>query len=149
MPEASRSSRPRAVEYEASTAYGAVQAPLRSLFGLDGLEGTAAAERLAETVRKLAPRLLPWLPLLALPLGIEVPSTPEVDSLKDEFKKARVEEVVQELLGLGLLAPTLLIFEDVHWMDDASRDLLRRDRRPPRRPAVARRSLRRGRRKRG
>ena len=54
-----------------------------------------------------------------------MPSTPEVDSLKDEFKKARVEEIVQELLGLGLLAPTLLVFEDVHWMDDASRDLLR------------------------
>jgi len=86
----------------------------------------AHRDNLDEIVTELAPHLLPWLPLIALPLQLEVQSTPEVDSLKDEFRKERLEEVVQELLGLGLLAPTVSIFEDVHWMDDASRDLLRR-----------------------
>jgi predicted ATPase/class 3 adenylate cyclase len=112
-------------EYEASTPYFALRAPLRRLFGLEGLDDEAAAHRLAEIVQELAPRLTPWLPLVALPLDVRVPSTPEVESLTEEFRKARVEEVVQEVLGVGLLAPTLLAFEDIHWMDDASRDLLR------------------------
>jgi class 3 adenylate cyclase/tetratricopeptide (TPR) repeat protein len=114
------------VEYESSTPYFPVRELLRSLLGLSGLEPEQSVQRLRETVTELAPRLLPWLPLIALPLQLEVESTPEVDSLKDEFRKERLEEVVQELLGLGLLAPTVSIFEDVHWMDDASRDLLRR-----------------------
>jgi len=113
------------VEYESSTPYFALRAPLRSLLGLDGLDAAAAAARLTGIVADLAPALAPWLPLLAGPLHVELPSTPEVDALKDEFRKVRTEEVVQELLGLGLLAPTLLLFEDVHWMDDASRDVLR------------------------
>lgn len=112
------------VDYESATPYFAVRPALRSLLGLEGLEGAAAADRLSGIVAELAPRLMPWLPLIALPLGVEVPSTPEVDSLEGEFRKTRLEEVVQELLGLGLLAPTIMVFEDLHWMDDASRDLL-------------------------
>jgi len=112
------------VEYESATPYYAVRALLRMLLGLEGLDEVAAGERLTTLVAELAPRLLPWLPLLALPLHIDVPSTPEVDSLKDEFRKSRLEEVVQELLGLGLLAPTIMLFEDIHWMDEASRELL-------------------------
>jgi class 3 adenylate cyclase/tetratricopeptide (TPR) repeat protein len=112
------------VEYESATPYFAVRTLLRTLLGLDGLDGEEAAERLGALVAELAPTLLPFLPLIALPLHLTVPSTPEVDSLEDQFRKTRLEEVVQELLGLGLLAPTILIFEDAHWMDDASRDLL-------------------------
>jgi class 3 adenylate cyclase/tetratricopeptide (TPR) repeat protein len=112
------------VEYESATPYFAVRTLLRTLLGLDGVDGEEAAERLAALVAELAPTLLPFLPLIALPLHLTVPSTPEVDSLEDQFRKTRLEEVVQELLGLGLLAPTMLIFEDAHWMDDASRDLL-------------------------
>jgi class 3 adenylate cyclase/tetratricopeptide (TPR) repeat protein len=112
------------VEYESATPYYAVRSLLRMLLGLEGLDEAAAAERLTTLVAELAPRLLPWLPLLALPLHIDVPSTVEVESLKDEFRKSRLEEVVQELLGLGLLAPTIMLFEDIHWMDEASRELL-------------------------
>ena len=112
-------------EYESATPYYAVRALLRTVLGLDDLDGSAATERLVELVAELAPRLLPWLPLIALPLQLDVPPTPEVEGLDDEFRKERLNEVVQELLGLGLLAPTLFLFEDVHWMDDASRDLLR------------------------
>jgi class 3 adenylate cyclase/tetratricopeptide (TPR) repeat protein len=113
-------------EYESSTPYFPFRELLSLLLELDRADPEAAESRLRETVAELAPHLLPWLPLLAIPLQIDVGSTPEVDSLDDEFRKIRLEEAVQELLGLGLLAPTLLIFEDVHWMDDASSDLLRR-----------------------
>ncbi len=112
------------IEYESATPYYAVRPLLRTLLRLEEPDGPGAAERLTSLVAELAPRLIPWLPLLALPLQIDVPPTPEVDSLEDEFRKSRLEEVVQELLGLGLLAPTIMIFEDIHWMDEASRDLL-------------------------
>ena len=60
-----------------------------------------------------------------MPLGLELPDTPETAVLGDEFRKTRTEEVVRELLGTILLEPTVLVFEDAHWMDDASSDLLR------------------------
>src|SRR5262249_14915373 len=41
------------------------------------------------------------------------------------FRKARLEETVRELMGILLLESALLVFEDTHWMDDASADLLR------------------------
>ena len=72
-----------------------------------------------------APQLMPLLPLIAVPFGLELPDTPETAPLADEFRKARLEEATRELLGMLLLEPTVLVFEDTHWMDDASADLLR------------------------
>ena len=60
-----------------------------------------------------------------MPLGLDLPDTPETAVLGDEFRKTRTEEVVRELLGTILLEPTVLLFDDAHWMDDASSDLLR------------------------
>ena len=55
----------------------------------------------------------------------QVASTPEVDELDPAFWRARLHGVVGQLLGEVLDSPTLLLFEDVHWMDDASSELLR------------------------
>jgi tetratricopeptide (TPR) repeat protein len=65
------------------------------------------------------------LPLLGTPLGLELPDTPETELLADEFRKTRTEEVTRELLGMILLKPTIFVFDDTHWMDDASAELLR------------------------
>jgi class 3 adenylate cyclase/tetratricopeptide (TPR) repeat protein len=112
-------------EYEASTPYHAFRGLLRGLLELEGevVEGDARALR--ARVEASAPHLLPLLPLLGVPLGIELPDTPETKLLEDQFRKARLEEAVRELLGILLLQPTLMIFEDTHWMDEASADLLR------------------------
>ena len=69
--------------------------------------------------------LVPWAPLLGAPLDAEVDSTPEVDDLDPSFRRARLHGVLASLLGKLLDSPTLLVFEDVHWMDDASTELLR------------------------
>ena len=68
---------------------------------------------------------MPWAPLLAAPLDVEVKSTPEVDDLDPAFWRARLHGVMGSLLGHLLASPTLLVFDDVHWMDDASSELLR------------------------
>ena len=69
--------------------------------------------------------LVPWAPLLAAPLDVEVESTPEVNDLDPSFWRARLHGVMGTLLGHLLDSPTLLVFDDVHWMDDASSELLR------------------------
>jgi tetratricopeptide (TPR) repeat protein len=68
---------------------------------------------------------VPWAPLLAAPLDVEVDSSPEVDALDPSFWRARLHGVVAKLLAELLPSPTLLLFDDVHWMDDASSELLR------------------------
>jgi len=112
-------------EYDASTPYLAFRRLLRDVIA-SGAEKAADVERLLrERVGATAPHLERWLPLLGVPLGLELPDTPETAVLGDEFRKTRTEEVVRELLGTILLEPTVLLFDDAHWMDDASSDLLR------------------------
>ena len=72
-----------------------------------------------------APELLPWLPLLGVPLDLDMPTNPDVDQLDQEFRRAKLNEVVTKLLESGSsAAPTLIAIEDAHWMDEASGDLL-------------------------
>ena len=72
------------------------------------------------------PDLAPWLPLLAIPFDAEVLPTPEADALdpaasREQAASRRVETFLERVL----MMPTLLVFEDAHWLDDASRFLLR------------------------
>ena len=112
-------------EYEASTPYHAVHRLLRVLLGLDEEARVGDASHLQAAVATASPDLLAFLPLIGVPVGIELPDTPETKLLEDKFRKARLEEAVRDLLESVLQQPTLLAFEDTHWMDEASADLLR------------------------
>jgi class 3 adenylate cyclase/tetratricopeptide (TPR) repeat protein len=113
--------------YESSTPYWPFRALLRDLLGIrDGTEPERAIERLRDRVWANAPHLLPWLPLLGIPLDLAIPGTPETDRLEDQFRRQRLEQVASNFLGWSLPTPTLLVLEDVHWMDEASAELLRR-----------------------
>jgi class 3 adenylate cyclase/tetratricopeptide (TPR) repeat protein len=116
----------RCEQYETSTPYHAFRPFLRSLLDVD-LNGGGEHNRvaLAERLSAVDDELVPWAPLLAAPLDIEVDSTPEVDDLDPSFRRARLHGLVSSLLGRLLDSPTLLVLEDVHWMDDASSELLR------------------------
>jgi class 3 adenylate cyclase/tetratricopeptide (TPR) repeat protein len=116
----------RCEQYESTTPYHPFRPLLRSLLEVD-LNGSAAHNRelLSERLAAIDDELVPWAPLLAAPLDIEVESTREVDDLDPAFVRTRLHAFVSELLGRLLDSPTLLLFEDVHWMDDASSELLR------------------------
>ncbi len=110
-------------QYEAATPYFAFRGVLRGVLELpaDGQEPT----RLRERIEELDPELLPWLPLVALPLNVEVEPTTEVDDLQPAFRRARLHGVIESVFSKVLSTPTLLIVEDAHWMDEASSELLR------------------------
>jgi class 3 adenylate cyclase/tetratricopeptide (TPR) repeat protein len=116
----------RCEQYESSTPYHAFRPLLRSLLNVE-LNGGAAHNRelLGARLGEVDGELVPWAPLLAAPLDVEVDSTPEVDELDPAFRRARLHGVVGSLLGGLLGTPTLMLFEDVHWMDEPSSDLLR------------------------
>jgi hypothetical protein len=110
-------------QYEASTPYFAFRGLLRSLLELP--QNGAAPDALRERISELDPELVPWLPLVALPLDVQVESTREVEELQPAFRRARLHGVVESVLAKLLDGPTLLVLEDVHWMDEASAELLR------------------------
>ena len=116
----------RCEQYEASTPYHAFGPFLRSILSVElNGGGTHNREVLSGRLGQIDAELVPWAPLLAVPLDVEVDSTPEVDELDPSFRRARLHGVVGQLLGRVLESPTLLVFEDVHWMDEPSADLLR------------------------
>ena len=84
------------------------------------------AARLTRVVAERAPHLSQWLPLIAVVAGVEVANTRQVNELDPAQRKQKLEEVTSELLGIILPGARILIFNDVHLMDDASRDLIAR-----------------------
>lgn len=113
--------------YESSTPYVPFRSVLRQALGIrEGEAEEAATRRLRQVIREAAPDLLPWLPLVGIPLGLEVGPTPQTEQLEERFRRPKLEEVVERLLSILLARPTLMTIEDAHWMDEASADLLAR-----------------------
>jgi class 3 adenylate cyclase/tetratricopeptide (TPR) repeat protein len=118
--------------YQASTPYFPFRQLLGELLGIDaGDELTArddadAIAQLTRVVETVAPQLRTWLALLAVPIGLEMEDAPECAALDPQFRKARLEDSVVELMTAVATEPITVCFEDAHWMDDASCDLVRR-----------------------
>jgi class 3 adenylate cyclase/tetratricopeptide (TPR) repeat protein len=110
-------------EYELSTPYFSLRTVLSQLLDL-APEDEEAADRLMHVVGVVAPDLVPWVPLLGVPLGLELQDTPETAVLEEQFRRTRVDETTGQLLAALLPEPTLLVFEDTHWMDEASAGVL-------------------------
>ena len=80
--------------------------------------------RLRAAVSAAEPALEPWLPLLAIPFGLDLPPTPVVAHLDGEFRRAKLHDVVVMFLRATLKSPTLIEVEDAHHVDPASAGLL-------------------------
>ena len=64
-------------------------------------------------VSDVAPDLTSWLPLIGIVAGVDLPSTPEVDILDPEVRRARLESVTSQLLGRLLTEPIVFVFNDL------------------------------------
>lgn len=111
--------------YGATSPYSLFRPLLRTGAGIDlHADASQAGNSLVEVVERRTPKLLPMLPLLAVPFGAEVDPTPEADAIDPEFRRARIHDVLVEFLDTTLIGPSVLVAEDVHWIDDASGELL-------------------------
>lgn len=99
---------------------------LKGLLGIhESNPAEAKRERLVQGMTAATAHLVPWAPVLGEILGISLPDTPLTISLEPGQRKARVFEVVLDLVRhRAAQAPLVLLLEDIHWMDDLSRELL-------------------------
>ena len=118
----------RCEEYEAATPYFALRTPMRTVLGLSTESDSDEVEsRLREVVARVDPSLEPWIPLLALLFGLYLPHTPQTRNLDARFLREQLADVAMRFLVSTLAGtPTMLAVEDVHFMDEASADLLAR-----------------------
>jgi class 3 adenylate cyclase/tetratricopeptide (TPR) repeat protein len=80
-------------------------------------------ERLEAEVERSEPDLMRWLPLIALVVDVEVPSTREVDQLAVDARASKLREVVLRFLRRASVVPTIVEIEHAHLMDAASAEL--------------------------
>ena len=105
--------------------FAALAPPLRHALGLPALGDPSEAARLEELVSRVDPTLLPWLPLLAVPLGIEVAPTPESEAVDPAFRLAVLNRRLSKLLKETVAAPLVLVVDDAQWLDESTSDVLR------------------------
>jgi class 3 adenylate cyclase/tetratricopeptide (TPR) repeat protein len=118
----------RCEEYEASTPYYVLRAPMRAALGLGASADARSIERrLREVVERVEPELVPWVPLLGILLGLDLAPTAETRALDERFLRDTLADVALRFLGSTLAGtPTLLVVEDSQFADGASSDLLMR-----------------------
>ncbi len=110
--------------YGASVPFRTLRQLLEAVLGLTQPSATARGERLVE-VAALDPGLRPWLPLVATVVDAEVDATTETDALDDRFRRAKLAQVVVDLLAVAIDGPTVILLDDAQWVDGASADVLR------------------------
>jgi class 3 adenylate cyclase/tetratricopeptide (TPR) repeat protein len=114
-------------EYESSTAYFPFRRLLREVLAVPAdAPPELVAQRLVDRVAVNAPHLVEWLPLLGVVMDLEMTPTRATTELDEQFRKGRLEDVVSDFLTWVLPTSSVLVFEDVHLMDDASADLMHR-----------------------
>ena len=103
------------------TPYFAWRDLLRQLLGAEWDDpDERVLERLQDRISRSEPELLPWLPLIAIAVGLQVPPTTEVNELAQEARAAKLREVVLQFLRRALVSPTIVEVEHAHLMDAAS-----------------------------
>lgn len=112
-------------QYASASPYFAVRAALRRVVGVSPVASDSeVAAALEQTIAGRLPQLLPLLPLVAVPLGLDLPDTPETAAIGAEFRRTRMHAAIIELLVALLPAQGVLVIEDGQWVDSASVSLL-------------------------
>ncbi len=113
--------------YGRVTPYQPMQRLLRNSLALPAdVDDLTLAATLTDLVAAAAPDLAPWLPLVGIVAGVDLPATPETAILDPEVRRARLEAAISELLGRLLTTPIVLVFNDVQFMDEATTALIGR-----------------------
>lgn len=116
----------RGEPYATATPYRALRDPFRRILGVEDGDDAQRATRLARAVEAIDPSLMPLLPLIGDVAHVVVPATPEVDEIEPRFRRDRLADAVERLLGAALPPAAAIVIDDAHWLDEASAHLLGR-----------------------
>ena len=112
-------------QHESSTPYAAAGRLVLNALGIGSDVRGERLERLVrERTRAVAPELVDWLPLVGAVIDVGFDPTQITRELDERFVRQRMLDVVGELVERALATPTVIIVDDVHWMDSASRDVV-------------------------
>jgi class 3 adenylate cyclase/tetratricopeptide (TPR) repeat protein len=81
-----------------------------------------AREKIAARIAAVVPEMRDEVPLLADFLGVSGSAPPL--ALDPPTKRARLLNFVRALVRDGVRTPTIIIIEDVHWLDEASNEVI-------------------------
>ncbi|HUE39623.1 MAG TPA: AAA family ATPase, partial [Candidatus Binatia bacterium] len=96
---------------------------LRQYFGITAADPAArAAEKIADAVREFDPRLDEMYPFLVRLLAVG--PAPATNLPADEIKGETFHALARLVDRVSERTPVVLIIEDLHWIDDSSRELL-------------------------
>lgn len=102
---------------------------LNALFGLNEREGESPGQKMRIVEQRMieaGPSLADWAPLMGQLLGLPAPDNHLTASLDAQLRKQRTFDIILSLLRhRARQVPLLLIvFEDVHWIDAISLEML-------------------------
>ncbi|HUI25134.1 MAG TPA: hypothetical protein VL403_03535, partial [Candidatus Kryptonia bacterium] len=81
-----------------------------------------ACEKIAQHVRQWDPKLDRLYPFLCHMLSVRIDGAADLSA--DEVKRETFEAMSHLIGSISLQAPVVMLFEDLHWIDDASREML-------------------------
>jgi class 3 adenylate cyclase/tetratricopeptide (TPR) repeat protein len=120
-----RTLRVRCTQMGVNHPYATAGAIMRRALQVDALAPPGeVGRRLRTVVRERARPLEPWLPLLGLVVGLDLPPTAETAALEERFVSERIAASVEALLVVLVADAALIVVDDAHYMDEASAALL-------------------------
>ena len=120
----------RSLSYETATPYAPAKRIVQSICGLTGSESPAEAwRRIDDAVARVAPgRADSITPFLAWILGVDLPEEHEhrLEYLEPpQLRSEAFRSIIELVSGIAMNEAVVLVFEDLHWADPASLDLVR------------------------
>ena len=110
------------------SAFFAARQVARTVLGLDELADSPATEQIEHVeaaITLMNPHWAVRLPLLGDLLGLPIPDTPTTDAFDTRLRQeALVTLVVDVVRYCATKDPMVLVFEDVHWLDEASQRIV-------------------------
>ena len=116
----------RSVSFGQSMAFHPLIDLLRRNFGIEEQDTAATIrDKVTRQVARIGPGLEPALPYLVYMLGAAAADDP-VHALDPQIRRAEIFDALRQLLlRAAERKPQVLVFEDLHWSDQATREFLR------------------------
>ena len=114
--------------YEQTTPYASAGDVLRQILRLrSGMADHATMELVAKRVERMVPELARFTPMLADILHLPLPETTLSEALTPEQRHDRALDLSEALIiAAARQNPLVIVWDDVHWLDASSRELLER-----------------------